>query len=115
LPDAHPAQEPEHEHHAQYTERGNLTSPPHHLNVIVAKVIESCHGARGLKFGGLPGLLRPIFIFLGCSNRSDHDLFDRNSLQVSELLTERISFGRDPADDAVCRSQLLRHHVEMAV
>jgi hypothetical protein len=31
------------------------------------------------------------------------------------LLTERISFSRDPADDAVCRSQLLRHQVEMAV
>jgi hypothetical protein len=39
----------------------------------------------------------------GCCDRCDHDLLDRDSLQVGELLTERVSFGRDPADDAVGR------------
>jgi hypothetical protein len=41
-------------------------------------------------------------VVCGCCDRRDHDLLDRNSLQVGELLTERVSFGRDPADDAVC-------------
>jgi hypothetical protein len=36
-------------------------------------------------------------------------------LKVSELLAERVSFGRDAADDTVRCSQLLHHHVEMAV
>jgi hypothetical protein len=31
------------------------------------------------------------------------------------LLAERVSLGRDAADDAMCRSQLLHHHVEMAI
>jgi len=54
-------------------------------------------------------------IFFGGSNRRNHDLVDRNSLQISELLADRISFSRDPADDAVCHLQLLQHHVEMAI
>jgi len=31
------------------------------------------------------------------------------------LLTERIAFSRDPAEDPVGRSQLLHQHVEMAI
>jgi hypothetical protein len=31
------------------------------------------------------------------------------------LLTKRVSFGRDAADDAMCRSQLLHHHVQVTI
>src|SRR5215203_4691160 len=54
-------------------------------------------------------------ILFGCRDRGNHDLFDRDPLQIGELLTERISFGRDPADDAVCRSQLFHDQLELAV
>jgi hypothetical protein len=50
-----------------------------------------------------------------CTDRRDHDLVDRNTLEISELLTERVAFRRDPANDAVCRSQLLRQQIEMAI
>lgn len=36
-------------------------------------------------------------------------------MQVGELLAERVSFGRDAADDAMGRSQLLHHHVQMTI
>jgi hypothetical protein len=49
------------------------------------------------------------------TKRRDHDLFDRDSLEVGELLAERVSFGRDAADDAMRRSQLLHHHVQMTI
>jgi hypothetical protein len=60
----------------------------------------------------LPHLGGSVFAVLPCPrrsvvraycNRCHHDLLDRDSLQVGELLTERVSFGRDPADDAVGR------------
>ena len=88
----------------------------HHIDIVVAKVIESGDACLGLRFARLRSSHRALFsIFGGCSDRSHYDLFDRNSLQVSKLLTERVPFRRDPADDAVCRSQLLRQHVEMAI
>jgi hypothetical protein len=36
-------------------------------------------------------------------------------LQIGELLAERVSFGRDAADDAMRRTQLLGHQVQMAI
>src|SRR5215212_347138 len=64
-----------------------------------------------------PGPRRSMFgsIFFGSSDRRDYDLFDGDTLQISELLTQRVSFSRDPAEDAVCRAQLLHQHVEMAI
>jgi hypothetical protein len=49
------------------------------------------------------------------AGRRDHDVFDRNALQVGELLTERVSFGRDPAEDAVGRFQLLHYQTQLTV
>src|SRR5215204_174377 len=64
-----------------------------------------------------PGLamLASRSILFGCRDRGNHDLFDRDPLQIGELLTERVSFSRDPTDDAVCRSQLLHDQLELAV
>jgi hypothetical protein len=36
-------------------------------------------------------------------------------LQIGQLLAKRIPFGRDPADKAMSRPQLLGHHIEMAI
>jgi hypothetical protein len=36
-------------------------------------------------------------------------------LQVGELLAECVSFSRNAADDAMRRSQLLHHHVQMTI
>jgi hypothetical protein len=36
-------------------------------------------------------------------------------LQVGELLAESVSFGRDAANNAMRRSQLLHHHVQMTI
>src|SRR5215212_8742478 len=54
-------------------------------------------------------------ILFGCRDRGNHDLFDRDPLQIGELLTERVSFGRDPTDDAVGRCQLFHDQLELAV
>ena len=49
------------------------------------------------------------------ADRRDDDLVDRDALQIGELLTKRVAFSRDPADDAVCRFQLLHDHLQLAI
>ena len=90
-----------------------MTTLPHHGNIVVAKVIESRDARLRLRIAKLPSSRGSLFC--RCPDRSHNDLFDWDSLQVSKLLTKRIPFRRDPADDPVCRSQLLRQHVEMAI
>lgn len=36
-------------------------------------------------------------------------------MNVGQLLAKSIPFGRDPADNTMSRSQLLHHHVEVAI
>jgi len=36
-------------------------------------------------------------------------------LQIGKLLAKGIPFSRDPANKTMCRPQLLRHHIEMAI
>jgi hypothetical protein len=54
-------------------------------------------------------------LFGRCTDRRHDDLFNGDPLQVGELLAERVSFGRDTADDAMRRSQLLHHHVQVTI
>jgi hypothetical protein len=50
-----------------------------------------------------------------CAKRCHHDLFDRNPLQVRQLLPKSVTLCRYSANDAVGSTQLLHHHVEMTV
>jgi hypothetical protein len=36
-------------------------------------------------------------------------------LQVGKLLAERVAFSGDATDDAMGRSQLVHHHIEMSI
>ena len=63
----------------------------------------------------LKRLYRTRGLFRRRADRRDDDLFNRDTLQVGELLAERVSLGRDAADDAMRRTQLLHHHVQVAI
>jgi hypothetical protein len=49
------------------------------------------------------------------ADRRDLDVFDRDTLDIGELLTQGIALGRHPAYDPMRHRQLLHHEVQMPI